>query len=166
MPLFSKEPSTRSIFARALALGFAAGLRAMTPIGMLARHQPDAARSAGWARWPIMRSGAGRKVLQFGWIGELIGDKLPMTPSRLQPSQMGVRISLGMIAGLAVGTGRHGAGPKIGGAVLGAAGAVAGSYGGFHARKLAGEASGIPDPAVAVVEDVAAAMIANAAVQG
>lgn len=165
MPLFSREPSTRSILVRALVLGVSAGLRSVTPLGMLARHQPEARASAGWANWPLLRSNGGRTFIQVSWIGEIIADKMPFMPSRLNPGLLAGRIGLGMIAGLAIGTERPGVAPKVGGALLGAAGAVAGSYGGYYARTSIVEATGLPDTAVALVEDVAAASIAQTAVE-
>jgi uncharacterized membrane protein len=165
MPLFTR-PSTRSILGRALVLGVAAGLRSMAPLGTFARHQPHAPRSAGWRTWPLMRSGFGRALLQLGWAAEFVGDKLPQTPSRVEPAQIGARIAAGAIAGLAVGTEGRGATPRMGGALAGAVGAVAGSYGGYHVRRLAVTSTGLPDPAVAVVGDLAAAAIARKGVRG
>jgi uncharacterized membrane protein len=163
---FATRPSTRSIVVRALLLGIAAGMRSNAPLGTFARHQLHAPRAAGWARWPVLRSGFGRALLQLAWIGEFFGDKLPSTPSRLERRSLGSRITLGTIAGLAAGTEGRGAAPRIGGAIAGAVGAVAGSFGGYHTRKFAAQASGLPDPAVAVVEDLTAAAISKKAVLG
>ncbi len=165
MPLFSR-PSTRSILSRALVLGVAAGLRSMAPLGTFARHRQDAPRTAGWRTWPLLRSGSGRALLQLGWAGEFVMDKLPTTPSRLEPRSLGARIAAGTIAGVAVGTEGRGATPKIGGALAGAIGAVAGSYGGYRVRTLGVESTALPDPAVAVVGDLAAAALARKGVRG
>jgi uncharacterized membrane protein len=165
MPLF-RRPSTRSIIARAVLIGIAAGLRSATPLGTLARYQPEAPRRAAWAHWPLLRSGFGRVLLQLGWLGELVADKLPFVPPRTQPGPLGGRMVMGAVAGLAVGSEAHGAGAKMGGAALGAAGAVVGSFGGNAYRSLAVKATGLPDLPVAVAEDVAAAALARTAVRG
>lgn len=165
MPILSQQPSTRSILIRALVLGASAGLRSATPIGILARNQPNARQSAEWTRWPLFRSDAGRKFIQLAWIGELFADKSPVIPPRINPGPIAGRIAFGAIAGLAVGTERHGVGPKIGGMVAGALGAVVGAYAGYHARTSIVESTGLPDTAVALVEDVKAAAIAQVAIQ-
>lgn len=165
MPLFHR-PSLRSIIARALLLGITAGMRSQTPIAALARYQPQAPRGAEWAHWPLLRSRFGRVLLQLGWLGELVADKLPVTPPRTNPGSLGGRITSGAIVGLAAGSERHGTGAKLGGALVGAVGAVVGTYGGYHARKLAVETSGLPDLSIALVEDGTAATLARAAVRG
>ncbi|MGB3330444.1 MAG: hypothetical protein WBA46_15895, partial [Thermomicrobiales bacterium] len=68
---------------RAFLLGVSAGSRTMVPHGVMALRQPGS--SAQWAqrvpfRWPIGRAG-----LVVGMLGEFVGDKLPQTPSRLEP---------------------------------------------------------------------------------
>lgn len=165
MPLF-RRPSTRSILARALLLGIAAGLRSATPLGTLARYQPDAPHRAAWAHWPLLRSRLGRTMLQLGWLGELAVDKLPFIPPRTQPGPLVGRIALGTVAGLAMGSEGHRASTTLGSAALGAAGAVIGSFGGTAYRSLAVRATGLPDLPVAVVEDVAAVALARTAVRG
>jgi uncharacterized membrane protein len=146
---FLHRPSMRAVLARALLLGIAAGIRSIAPLAMLARHRSDAPRTAGWRNWPLLRSRFGSGLLQAGWAGEFVMDKLPTTPSRLNPEPLAGRILLGSLAGLAIGTEGHGAASRAGGALAGAAGAVIGAYGGYHARTLAVEATGLPDPAVA-----------------
>jgi len=163
---FATRPSTRSILARALLLGIAAGLRSMTPLAALARQQQAAPRSAGWTRWPLLRSRAGRAVLQAAWLGELVVDKLPGIPPRIHPGPLGGRIMIGMLAGLAAGSERHGAGAKVAGAVTGGLGAIVGAYGGYHVRTLVTETTDLPDTPVALVGDAAAAALARAGARG
>lgn len=96
--------------------------------------------------------------------GEVIIDKLPVTPSRLESRSLVVRLMLGVFAGAAIGSEGKGKASLAKGAVAGLAGATIGNVGGYHARKTVVETIGMPDPAVAVVEDALAITLANNAV--
>lgn len=156
---------TRSIVARALLLGIATGLRSMMPGAVLAWHQPEAPRYARWRSWPVLRSTWGRRVLLLAGAGELVGDKLPTTPSRLEPGPLVGRLAFGGLAGATLGTEGHGKASVIRGAVSGTVGAAIGNYGGYHARKAIVDTTGMPDPAVAVAEDAIAISVASSAVR-
>lgn len=156
---------TRSILLRALIFGFATGLRSMTAGAVLAWHRGEAPRSAGWKNWPLLRSAWGRRALIAAGIGEVIGDKLPATPSRLEPAPLGGRIAFGALAGAALGTEGRGKVTIIRCAIAGGVGGAAGTYGGYHARKAVVEATGMPDPVVAVAEDAIAVTLATTAVR-
>ena len=68
-------------------------------------------------------------------VGELVADKLPMTPSRKAAGPFIARIVSGALCGATIGAARN---AMVMMAVLGAAGAVAGTLGGAAARtKLA-----------------------------
>lgn len=155
----------RPIVLRALTLGIATGLRSQLANGMLAAHYDDAPRWAGWRTWPVFRSETGRKALLLSSVGELIGDKLPMTPSRLEPGPLVGRIAFGGLAGAAIGSESSGRMAIVRGALFGMVGSVIGNYGGYHARRSAVEASGLPDPVVAVAEDAIALALARTAVR-
>ncbi|MGI8575612.1 MAG: hypothetical protein ACR2MA_09800 [Egibacteraceae bacterium] len=88
--------------------------------------------------------GVGTRLLA---TGELVADKLPDTPSRLAKGPLAGRAVMGGIAGAAMSR------PRAIGFALGATGAVAGAYGLFHARRLAGERSELPDAALGLLED-------------
>ncbi len=85
-------------------------------------------------------------------IGELIGDKLPTTPSRKVPGAFAARIVSGALCGAAIGTA---GGALWGGAVAGAIGAVIGTLGGAAARARLAAAFGKDRPA-ALLEDAVA----------
>ena len=163
---FLSRPSTSSLAGRALIVGVAAGLRSMTPMGVLASQHEDRSIRAGWKKWPVLRSRAGRKALQTSWIGELIADKLPVTPSRIEPGPLGGRMVFGALAGMAIGTEGKGAMPRLAGALAGACGAVAGSYGGYKARTYLTKEVGLPDLPGALVEDAAAFTLARKTIRG
>ncbi|MGH2532868.1 MAG: DUF4126 family protein [Thermomicrobiales bacterium] len=151
-------------FARAATLGFAAGLRSQVPLALLAgaasrRDVADGvAAPVGWLRDKRVAAALG-----FAAVGELVGDKLPATPSRIAPAPLVGRMLFGGLAGGAAAR-FDGRSLPVGFAV-GAAGAVAGSYGGYHARAWVGRETGLPDAVVAVGEDVVAVIMGIGAVR-
>ena len=154
----------KRIFFRALLLGIATGHRSQIANGMLALHHDDAPRRAGWRNWPVFRNPWGRKALIASSAGELVADKLPVVPSRLEPPTLMGRLAFGGLAGAAIGSEGAGRRSVIQGAILGATGALIGNYSGYHTRKAIVDATGLPDPAVALAEDATAIALANAAV--
>ncbi len=91
-------------------------------------------------------------ILTIAAIGELIGDQLPFTPSRLVPMQFGARLISGALSGAAIGAS---SGSLIVGLVAGVAGAVVGTIGGHAARVRMAAAFGRDLPA-ALIEDAVA----------
>jgi uncharacterized membrane protein len=84
-------------------------------------------------------------------VGELIGDKLPMTPSRTSlPPLLGRAASGAVVGGALFTSERH---RTVPGAAFGAAAAVAAAYAGERLRALASKRTGLPDPVVALAED-------------
>jgi uncharacterized membrane protein len=143
--------STFEVVCAIFAIGMLSGLRALSPIAVvcwvaLFHRLP----LTGWVSF------VGSKVavilFSLGAVGELVSDKLPKTPSRLKQPGFSARIVLGALCGLALAD--AGSFSFIGGAVLGAIGAVAGTYLGFFVRTRATAKFGLPDLPVALVEDV------------
>lgn len=162
----TSRPSTRALAGRSLLAGISAGLRSMTPMGVLAGMRNHAPASAGWKDWPVLRSGFGRSMLQLAWAGELVGDKLPGVPPRTDPGSLAGRTILGALIGLAIGTEGKGAIPKGIGLATGMAGALAGSFGGYQARTYLTKNAGLPDVPIALGEDALAWAIARKATRG
>lgn len=165
MPRFT-PPSNRQVLGRALLVGFAAGLRSMTPIGVLAAERNDASLRAGWKDWPVLSSSAGRVVLQASAVGEMVMDKMPFVPPRTAPESIWARLLTGGVAGLAIGT--LGTNPAVKASALaaGVLGSLAAAHGGQAYRAKVTEATGLPDLPVALVEDAAAVLIARKGVRG
>jgi uncharacterized membrane protein len=126
----------------AFLLGFVAGLRSML-----------APAVASWAaclnrlnvsQTPVVLMSYKITAIVFTILaaGELVADKLPMTPSRKQPLPFIIRIVTGSL-----------------GLVLGAIGAVAGTLGGAAVRAKLASVIGRDLPA-AIIEDIAALAIA------
>lgn len=140
--------------ARTLALGVLSGGRSATPLAVLALNHDNKKLSGAWQDWKVFATPLGRGLLVAGAVGELIGDKLPATPSRIGfPAILG-RVASGALAGAALGTtGRKNL--VVEGAILGGVGAVVGSFVGWAARKAVGGVTHLPDPVVALAEDAA-----------
>jgi uncharacterized membrane protein len=97
---------------------------------------------------------ASRGELGDGWVskaalvaagGELVGDKLPLTPPRTDAPALAGRIASGAYCGYRLG------GPV--GAGLGAVSAIGSAFAGAQARRQVGHALKLPDIVVALGED-------------
>ena len=141
-----------SIYILALLIGIFCGLRAFTPVAVVswAAHlgalplQSTGLAFLGFAATPYIMT-----VLA---LGELIGDKLPKTPSRKVAVQFGTRILVGALCGAALGLASQ---ALAGGIIAGAIGAVIGTLGGAAIRARLARAFGRDLPA-ALLEDVVA----------
>lgn len=151
----AKRPSARRTQVTSGALGFVAGLRSQLPLALLATaaHGGRFARSAD-GPLSFLRSRGALTALALAANGELIGDKLPMTPSRIDAPSIYGRLLIGGIVGAAV---AHEAQQSAAlGMLTGIAGATAGSYAGYHARHALVRITGFPDFVWAVSEDALA----------
>ena len=130
---------------RTFALGTVAGLRSMTaPAATLLAH------GSVWAG-PVA----------FASAGELIVDKLPFAPARTSPPALAVRVLSGALCGRALA--EKGGTSKLLGLACGAAGALAGTYGGYALRHYLTSQRAWPDTPVALVEDLLTIGLARAA---
>ncbi len=135
-------------------LGIATGLRAMTPIAVLCwfaflGHLPV---QGTWAFWTAKLISV--IVFTLLALGEYTGDKLPNTPARTAPFPLVSRICFGGFVGALIATALIGS--AVEGALLGALGAVLGTFAGFHIRHRSVARTGWPDWRVAVLEDTVA----------
>ncbi|MFL6530313.1 MAG: DUF4126 family protein [Chthoniobacterales bacterium] len=143
-----------SIYLLALLIGVVAGLRAMT-----APAVTSWAARLGW----LNLTGTPLAFLNFAYtpyiltvlaLAELIGDKLPFTPSRKRPLAFAGRILTGALCGGALTLSRTNQN-MIGGLLAGAIGAVIGTLGGAELRTRFADEIGKDFP-IALVEDVVA----------
>nr|WP_314258491.1 DUF4126 family protein [uncultured Devosia sp.] len=141
------------IFVLAILIGFAAGLRAMTPVAAVAWGA-----YLGWidlSATPLAFLGTLIAVIIVSLVAvvELITDQLPTTPSRKVPMQFGARVVMGALTGALLMPANW-----IIGALLGAIGAVAGTLLGAELRaRLAISAGTRP---AAFIEDALAIILA------
>jgi uncharacterized membrane protein len=149
--------------ARALLLGFAAGLRSQVPVALMAIETQQGRFDPGGGRL-ARRLGTTEGVLGAvtACAGELVADKLPVTPARTTIGPFLQRLATGGAVGAAV---HYDAGrPRALGALLGAAAAGAGAYAGTRARALAAERTGLPGPLLGAAEDLVTIGLALAVV--
>jgi uncharacterized membrane protein len=148
----------RAVLLRAGLLGLATGGRSLIGGAALAVTNPAA------GSWFDRRSTT--RVAVLASVGELVADKLPMTPSRLQPRGFIPRLVFGGLGG-AVLAHREGHSIKVAAtaAGLGAVGAFVGAHAGAMWRRVGAARLGRDLPA-ALIEDavvLAAATVATRA---
>ena len=142
-------------------LGFATGLRSMTPMAVLCWFAYNDQLAADWVPWISRLTVA--IVLTVLAVGELIGDKLPSIPARVSPAPMLWRLVLAGFAGAIVATSMHG--PGLEGVVLAVIGALIGAFGGYMLRRDLPRRLDMPDWQFALIEDGVAIVCAVYAIR-
>lgn len=162
-----KSPSNRQrLVLQAVGLGLAGGLRSWPPLGMMALTYDAAPAKSGWKRWPILRNRWGRRALIALSAAEPIADKWPNTIPRTQLKPQLTRIDGGILgrsgvdalAGAALGSEHREKNSTLLGAAVAGAAALVGNFVGKNVRQAVVGSTKLPDPTVAMVEDVAAAL--------
>ena len=124
--------------ALAASIGALAGLRTFTPpaiVSNAARHSLIPLRRS---RLAFLRSSGVANTITTLAIGELVADKLPSMPSRLEASAMAARVASGAVCGAAIASGRRSSGRTIAaGAVLGGIAAIGGAFANTFALAVA-----------------------------
>jgi uncharacterized membrane protein len=150
--------SANRTLALAAGLGALAGLRTFTPPSIVSQAARRNLLPLRHSPLKFLRSAASANTFAALAAGELVGDKLPFMPSRLEPGGLAGRMATGALCGAAmVAASRNRNGGAIAtGAALGAVAAIAGAFAGYHLRRQLGQKLDIPDPAIAVIEDMVA----------
>ncbi|TNC47569.1 hypothetical protein [Mumia zhuanghuii] len=133
------DHSARRVVLASVVLGVASGGR--STLGPVVARLSTGSRST-WSRVAALS----------GVAAELVGDKLPIAPSRLKPASLAGRVTAGAVTGSMLAA-NNGVGRLVP-AAAGAGAALAGSYAGA-AWRGAWARTGRPDLAAAVVEDAA-----------
>src|SRR5262249_6882977 len=121
------------IFAFALGIGFAAGLRSLTPPAVVAW-----AAHFGWLNLnnsPLAFMGSIIAVIIFSLLAlfEWFLDLQPSTPKRTAPMPLTARIVMGALCGACVCAAGHQS--LLIGAILGAVGGLIGAFAGYQIRR-------------------------------
>ncbi len=151
--------------ARAALLGAATGGRTTTPLAALAWAPPRVGPAPLPVALRLLAGRRGRLVASLALAGELIGDKLPQTPSRFELPGLAGRLVLGGAGGLALAmhrTGRSareaaGTAEGVAAVAAGLTSAMAGGYLGVSWRRSRPFASDLP---AALLEDAVVAALA------
>jgi len=136
----------------ALGLGFAAGLRSLTPPAVVAW-----AAHFGWLNLnnsPLAFLGSTVAVIIFSLLAvvELITDLLPQTGKRTAPVPLTARILMGGLCGACVCAANNQS--LIVGSILGAVAAIVGAFAGYEIRRRLVSALNIKDIFIALLEDL------------
>jgi uncharacterized membrane protein len=138
----------------ALLIGAVAGLRSLTAPAVVAwaavLHWINL--NGTWASW--LEHPAMVAAISVLAVAELVGDKLPKTPSRTSPPAFGARIVLGAFDGAVIGTAWGYTWTALG---AGTIGAVLGALGGYQARARLVTSHG-HDLSIALLEDAVAVL--------
>jgi uncharacterized membrane protein len=142
------------VFAFALGLGFAAGLRAFTPPAVVAW-----AAHLGWLNLnnsPLAFMGSIITVVIFSLLAlfELFADLQPTTPKRTAPFPLTARILTGGLCGACLCAASNQS--LIIGAILGGVGGLIGAFAGYEIRRKLVAALNMKDIFIALLEDVVA----------
>ena len=146
------------IWAFAVGIGVVAGLRSLTAPAVVSW-----AAHLGWVNLhgsllAFMGSTWAIAIFSLLAIGELVADKLPKTPNRTALAPLLARILTGGLCGACLCVSANQS--LFVGAMLGALGAVIGTFGGYKIRRgLVGKLN-IQDIFVALLEDVVAIALA------
>ena len=154
-------------FVRSAMLGFVGGLRSMMPLALLASHLQQPRRSSapatrGWALDWLAGAWAAR-LLGVAALGEVVADKLPMVPARIEPLPLAGRV---VLAGTASALASQADGEPVDtAALIGALGAIAGSLAGYSLRTWLSRRLPVPSLSVALAEDILAFSLGRWAIE-
>lgn len=151
-----------SAFKRAFLLGAVSGLRSLISTALLSNHisHKDQKALVGTPLAPLANETTSR-VLALLSAGEIVADKHPGIPARIQPAPLLARAAFGALAGATVCAEEKES--LVSGAVIGGLAAVVTTFGAYHLRQWLDNEVGLPDRAVALAEDVLAVAIGKQA---
>ncbi|MFL5627218.1 MAG: DUF4126 family protein [Ktedonobacteraceae bacterium] len=150
------------VYARAATLGFATGLRSLTPLALLSWLQADKPSKSKDSVETLLDHPAVRITTALLALGELVGDKLPIIPSRLKPGPLTGRLLIGSLAGMSISHQYRQS--LLLGALLGIGGAAAGSFMGYYGRTTLANATRIPQGLWGIAEDGLAIYLSSLAI--
>lgn len=150
-------------FQKAVWLGIAAGMRSMLAPAIASNYfvQNDAKVEESPLKYLASESVA--KILAVAAAGELIADKLPCIPSRISPGPLTGRAISGAICGAAI-CAASGERRDVG-ALTGGLAAVVSAFAFYNLRRKLSASTRLPDPVLALSEDLIAIKIARHALK-
>jgi uncharacterized membrane protein len=143
-----------SVLLLAFLIGCVCGLRSMTAPAVVCWGAHFGWLKFDGSRLAFLHNNISLGIFTLLAIGELIADKLPSIPSRTTPGPLVVRFLFGAVSGVALCI--SGGAGWLPGALLGGIGGVAGAYSGYYFRQWLTSGKGLPDFAVALLEDIVA----------
>jgi uncharacterized membrane protein len=146
--------ANRSSALRALGIGFVAGLRSMTAPAAVSWAASRGRLQLTNLPLSLLDTTLAAHTARKLALGEIISDKMPLAPSRLNPASLTWRLISGGVCGAAFYV-SDGDDPRTG-AALGATGALLGSLLGFAWRTRGRQRLHAPDFPLALLEDMVA----------
>jgi uncharacterized membrane protein len=143
--------------SRALGLGAISGLRSLSGPAFVSRAASHGHLDLEGTPIAFLGSPRLSTVLILMELGELVGDKLPTTPSRTSPPPLLGRAVSGAVVGAAVFVSEGSRATT--GAAVGSTAAIVAAFAGERLRALAVEKTGLPDPVVALAEDATVLLV-------
>jgi len=138
----------------AFAIGIVAGLRSMTAPAVTAWAAHLGRLNLQNSALAFMGSMWAAGIFTLAALGELVADKLPMTPARTKPGPLAGRIVMGGLCGGCVAVAADGA--VWLGTFAGGIGAFVGAFAGYRVRKGLVQSLRLRDSLIAVAEDLIA----------
>lgn len=150
---FKDYVSTRDL-AVAVGLGALAGVRATLPNALLGRASAGRGRRRGNGRGKKSWLGSllGSRLMTGAGLLELVGDKLPGAPDRVEASPQLARIGSGGLAAAALGRPRPASMAML--ALVGGATAALSTALSYRLRRRAIQRWGLSSPSSGLIEDV------------
>lgn len=145
---------SKSILQSAV-LGLLAGLRTTAaPVALTHILSNRKSRTLDGTRLSFLHSTTLATAIKVLSVSEVVVDKLPSTPNRIEPAGVAGRALSGALAGATI---CKAAGDKtLSGALIGATAAIASTYVGYFLRRSIVKSSGIADPVIGGIEDAIA----------
>ena len=149
---------------RIIGLGFVSGMRTTFGLAIMSHYlNKKSSQTLKHSKAKFIRTPVAAAVTKVLAAGEIYGDKLPTTPSRIAfPGVLG-RVAAGMICGAVLAIDARESVLK--GAILGGISATAGSYACYYIRQYIDSLPGVEDPYVGAAEDVLAIGLGVAVMQ-
>lgn len=143
-----------SAVSHALGLGALTGVRSMAPAALVTRETNGRSHWLPWRRTTPERLLGSRRLsaaLGIAALAEIVADKLPFVPARTDIGSLFGRALFGGMLGASVAdmVGARRLAPMLAGATA----AVASAAAAYHARRWLHDRTGVPDPALGLVED-------------
>jgi len=137
---------------KTLAFGALAGMRSLAAPALLSHFvSKDESKPLQQTPFSFLGNSTVSKVLKGLAVSEMVGDKLPSVPDRIETPSLLVRSTSGATLGAAL---YHlKGGNELLGAALGAAAAVAATYGSFYLRKYLCENTSLTNVTLGSLED-------------
>ncbi|QEM10093.1 DUF4126 family protein [Mucilaginibacter rubeus] len=135
-----------------IGIGTLAGMRTLSA-PVITTHILSTHPSKKLEKSPLrfMQSTTVAAVLKVLSVTELIADKLPSTPNRIEPAGVAGRGLSGALAGASIY--KAVGGKALAGALIGGATAIAATYASYYLRKNIVKANHVADPLIGAAED-------------